>query len=475
MNTIYADDPLYSSTYQELTRIAGLATPAGGSLRIVGRDPVIGSRFRIGGATAVALAAHAAAVAALWETRSGRSQQIEVDVRRSTVPGLRTSSHIHQNGQPLEVVSRTKFAMPGLGRTKDGRAFWFVSHPMHREQFLASLDVLQCRAMPDEIGAAVSRWDAEDLEEAMHARKLTGVFARTREEWRAHPQGKLLASRPSIEIDKIGESSARQLGPGARPMTGVRVLDMTHVLAGPITSRTLAEHGGDVLRISSPWRPEDAAIVLDTGHGKRSAHLDMDTYAGAAQARVLADQADILVSSFRTGALDRHGLSPAEVAKRNPGIIYVSISAYGSDGPWRLRAGYDPVGQLASGLAVEEGTLEWPRLAPTLTLNDYLAAYLAAAGAVTALVRRGREGGSYHVKVSLTHSSMWIQRVGLLTPEARLSDDAFIYPEPSDFIDVVSPFGILRVPAPIAQLSDTKAAWDKPPQPFGACAAVWQS
>jgi len=413
-------------------------------------------------------------VAALWEMRSGRSQHIEVDVRRSTVPGLRTSSHITQNGQPLEVVCRTKFAMPGMGRTKDGRAFWFVGHPMHREQYLASLDVLQCRAIPAEISAAVARWTAEDLEEAMHARRLTGVFARTREEWAAHPQGKLLGSRPSIEIERIGESPPRPIGQGARPMTGVRVLDLTHVLAGPVTSRTLAEHGGDVLRVSSPWRPEDATIVIDTGHGKRSAFLDMNTAAGAAQARALADQADIFVTSFRTGAFNRHGLSPSDLAIRNPGIIYVSISAYGSDGPWRSRAGYDPVGQLASGLAVEEGTADRPRMAPTLTLNDYLAAYLAAAGAVTALVRRAREGGSYHVKVSLTHSSMWVQRVGLLSPENRLADDVFIDPEPSDFIDVASPFGQLRVPGPIAQLSETKAGWDLPPQPFGASAPVWQ-
>lgn len=474
MSNVDADEPLYAVKYAELTKSAGLVTPSGGSLKIVGRDPVIGSHFRIGGATAIALAAHAAAVAALWEMRSGRSQSIEVDVRRATVPGLRTSFHIAQNGQPLEVVGRTKFAMPGLGRTKDGRAFWFVSHPMHQEQFFGSLDVLQCRAIPDEIAAAVARWNAEDLEEAMHARRLTGVFARTREEWLAHPHGKMLASQPSIEIEKIGEGPPQPLGQAARPMTGIRILDMTHVLAGPVASRTLAEHGGDVLRISSPWRPESSTIVIDTGHGKRSAFLDMNTYAGAAQARALADQADIFISSFRPGALDRHGLSPDEVAMRNPGVIYVSISAYGTEGPWRSRAGYDPVGQLASGLAVEEGTLEWPRMTPTITLNDYLTAYLAAAGAMTALVRRAREGGSYHVKVSLTHSSMWIQRVGLLAPEDWLADDVLVDPAPSDFIDVASPFGHLRVPAPIAQLSETKAAWDTPPQPFGASTPVWQ-
>lgn len=473
MHTVRADDPNYTAKYEELSRSCGLAVPEGGSLSIVGSDPVVGSHFRIGGATAIALAAHAAAVAKLWELRSGRSQDIEVDVRRATVPGLRTSSHISQNGQPLEVVGRTKFAMGGLARTRDARAFWFVSHPMHQEQYFQSLEVLQCRAKPDEIAAAVARWNSEDLEEAMNARKLTGIFARTREEWLAHPQGKILAARPSIEIEKIGESPPHYVGEGARPMSGVRILDMTHVLAGPVASRTLAEHGGDVLRISSPWRPENSTIVLDTGHGKRSAFLDLDTRAGAAQARALADQADIFVSSFRPGSLDRHGLSPSDVARRNPGIIYVSISGYGTEGPWRSRGGYDPVGQLACGLAIEEGTPGAPRMTPTLTLNDYLTAYLAAAGAVTALIRRATEGGSYHVKVSLTHSSMWIQRVGLLAPEKRLADNAFIDPEPSDMIEVASPFGQLRVPAPIAHLSQTRAWWDKPPQPFGASLPVW--
>lgn len=235
----------------------------------------------------------------------------------------------------------------------------------------------------------------------------------------------------------------------------------------------LAEQGADVLHISAPHQLDAVVVAMDTGVGKRSANLDLQKPDDVRKAQALAADSDMFVHSWRTGSFDRHGLSPDELARRRPGIIYVSVSAYGSGGPWATRGGYEPVGQAACGLAIEEGFPDAPRLSPTGTLNDYLTAYLASAGALAALIRRSREGGSYHVKVSLTRTSMWVQEIGRL-PEAQwLPHEVPLEPYRSAFVEMDGPFGRLSLPAPLAQYSETRAYWERPPEPFGASKAIW--
>jgi crotonobetainyl-CoA:carnitine CoA-transferase CaiB-like acyl-CoA transferase len=191
----------------------------------------------------------------------------------------------------------------------------------------------------------------------------------------------------------------------------------------------------------------------------------------------LIDGADVFAHSWRPGALDRRGLSPEALARRRPGLIYVSVSCYGYDGPWRERAGYDPLGQVASGLAAGESSMTAPLMASTFTLNDYLAAYLAAAGTNSALLRRAREGGSYHVKVSLAGASAWLQMLGQLPPQygqdgaqgvAQLPD-----PLPGELTTTVTPYGVIEHPRPIAQYSETPAYWAIPPEPAGTSDPAW--
>jgi crotonobetainyl-CoA:carnitine CoA-transferase CaiB-like acyl-CoA transferase len=462
-----------------LTRLLsqiGLALgDAGGAVWIEGEEPAVPSRHRLATASAVALAAQGTAVAAIWRARSGRGQSVAVDLCQAAVPGLCTSDHLRQGGLPVD-RGRNPATAANFFATKDGRRLYILRAPAYVPHMLRLLEFMGCANTTEALAAATARWHSLELEEALAERKIIGTIARTREEWLAHPQGQWLAARPPVEIEKIGDSAPEPFVPAARPLSGVRVLDMAHVLAGPVTTRVLAEQGADVLHVSAPHQLDQFVHVLDTGVGKRSAFVDL-ARGGAAEVQKLAAEADIFVHSWRPGSLERHGLSAAEMARRRPGIVYVTVSCYGYGGPWASRGGYEPIGQTASGLAVAEGSPEEPILAPTFTLNDYATAYLAAAGTLAALLRRAREGGSYHVKASLTRTSMWVLELGAL-PKALWPDRSrglppLPAPRPGDMMRMASAFGEIELPAPVTRFSETKAFWEKAPEPPGASRPEW--
>lgn len=439
----------------------------------VGTDPVVDSRFRPGAASASALAAFAAAIARLWAFRGHGPQDISVDLRRAVIPGLRTSSHLTQNGQPMAVMPRTRVPPIAMQKTRDGRYFWFVNTVLYPDLFIKSLELLDCAYRPEAVATAVASKDGAALEDLFASAGLPGVFARTEREWAAHPQGALLKRAGPVSVSKIADTRPVPLPPGPRPLSGIRVFDASHVLAGPVAARCLAEHGADVLHVSPPHEVEPPTIAIDTGPGRRCAHLDFDRPSEAKQARTLAAGADVFITSWRRGAMERHGLGPADLAQSPGGMIYVTISAYGSEGIWADRKGYDPVGQVVSGLALGESTDGSPRIAPTMTLNDYLSAYLAAAGVAAALLRRAREGGSYHVQTSLTQASMWLLGLGRLpASEVQHGPNNFTV-DPAHMMQTESPFGRLAYPAPIAWMSETPPRWNGPPMPYGSSLPTW--
>jgi crotonobetainyl-CoA:carnitine CoA-transferase CaiB-like acyl-CoA transferase len=448
---------------------------AGGAVTIEGEEPAVPSRHRLATASAVALAAQGTAIAAIWRARSGRGQSVAVDLRQAAVPGLCTSDHLRQAGLPVD-RGRNPATAANFFATKDGRRLYILRAPAYVPHMLRLLEFMGCANTTEALAAATARWRSDELEEAFAERKIIGTIARTREEWLAHPQGRWLVARPPVEIENIGDSAPEPFAPAARPLSGVRVLDMAHVLAGPVTTRVLAEQGADVLHVSAPHQLDQFVHVLDTGPGKRRALVDLGR-GGVAEVQKLAAEADIFVHSWRPGSLDRHGLSAAEMARRRPGIIYVTVSCYGYGGPWASRGGYEPIGQTASGLAVAEGSLDEPILAPTFTLNDYATAYLAAAGTLAALLRRAREGGSYHVKASLTRTSMWVLELGALPkglwPDRSRGRPPLPAPRSGDMMRMASAFGEIEMPAPITRFSETKAFWERAPEPPGASRPEW--
>jgi hypothetical protein len=448
------------------------------NVRLVGRDPVVPSRYRVGLASATALAAQGVGIIEIWKQRGGRDQTVTLDLRRAAVPGLRTISHTTRGGRKLQVpwpASERQVFFP----TRDGRLIYLMRHAVYYEHLSKLLAFLDCAPESAAIARAVVRWDSAELEEALAANKLMGTIVRSFDEWCECPQGRHLEGRLPIEIERIGACDPIPFAPGPRPLSGIRVVDMAHVLAGPVTSRVLAEQGAEVIHVSAPHQPDPVHVVIDTGFGKRSAYIDLGRAEDVESLFGLIGGADVFAHSWRPGALDRHGLSPVELAHRRPGLIYVSVSCYGYDGPWANRAGYDPLGQVASGLAAGEGSLDAPQMASTFTLNDYLAAYLAAAGTNSALLKRAREGGSWHVKVSLTGVSVWLQMLGQLSAQywqdgregiPRLPD-----PLAEEMTTTCTPYGMIEHPLPIPEYSDTISYWDLPPEPAGTSDPAWHA
>jgi crotonobetainyl-CoA:carnitine CoA-transferase CaiB-like acyl-CoA transferase len=436
-------------------------------------DPILPTPFRLGVAGAAALGATGIAAADLWERRTGRRQSIAVDVRQATA-SLRSGTYLKVgDGQ----VSSERNSIMGFYPTKDGR--WSYIHANfvnHRE---AALKVLGCEESREAVTRAVAAWDAADLEEAIIAAKGAGGMVRSRAEWARHPQAAAIAALPLMEIVRIGDSAPEPLPGGNRPLSGIRVVDLTRVLAGPTCARTLAEHGADVMKISAPHLPNLGYQEFDTGHGKLSGYLDLREQRDVGRLRDLVRQADVFAQGYRPGTLDARGLSPEALAALRPGLVYVSLCAFGHTGPWASRRGFDTVIQSVSGIAARQadivpGGSPGPQFYPASAI-DYCTGYLMAAGAMVALNRRADEGGSWLVRISLAQVGKWIVDLGEVPVESVRIVPAEFSTDELDRWSMVSktPSGRLQHLKPVVQLSETPPYWARPSVPLGYHPPVW--
>ena len=436
-------------------------------------DPVLPTPFRIGETAAAALAATGLAVSDLWTLRTGRGQQIKVDTRRATA-SLRSTHYMKMDGV---AVSTDRNTIMGTYPAKNGRwSYLHCNFPNHRAAALSVLGVPEDR---EAVTKAVAKWDALELEEAIIAAKGAGGMVRTMDEWAKHPQAAAIASLPLMEIVKIGDSPAEKLPEGERPLSGIRVLDLTRVLAGPTCARTLAEHGADVLKITGKHLPNLGHQEYDTGHGKLSAHLDLRDPRDVEILRGLVREGDVFSQGYRPGTLGARGFSPEELAKVRPGLVFVSLCAFSHVGPWASRRGFDTVVQTVSGITHRQGEL-FPGAAPgpqfyPVSAIDYLTGYLMAFGAMVALARRAREGGSWLVRISLAQTGRWLVGRGQVpesglknVPKEFTKDELERWSMTSD-----TPAGRLHHLAPVVQLSETPARWARPTVPLGYHEPVW--
>src|SRR5713101_4859378 len=438
-----------------------------------GADPVLPTPFRIGETSAAALAATGLAAADLWELRSGRRQQVAVDLRQATA-SLRSGHYLKMENTD---VSRERNPVMGMYPAKNGRwSYVHANFPNHRA---AALKVLGVAEDKEAVRAAVAKWDALELEEAIIAEKGAGGMVRSMAEWQKHPQGMAIASLPLLEIVKIGDAPVEKLPQGERPLSGVRVLDLTRVLAGPTCARTLAEHGADVLKITAPHLPNIGYQEFDTGHGKLSAHLDLRQPKDLATLKELVREADVFSQGYRPGTLGSRGLSPEQLAGLRPGIVYVSLCAFSHQGPWASRRGFDTVVQNVSGITTRQGQVfpgaePGPQFYPVSAI-DYLTGYLMAFGAMVALARRAREGGSWLVRISLAQTGRWLVSRGEV-PEAALTDvtKEFTADELARWSTTSdTPVGRLGHLKPVVQLSETPPFWARPSVPLGHNEPAW--
>lgn len=437
-----------------------------------GADPVLPTRFRVGEAAAGAIGAVASAAAGLWQKRGGKSQNIKVNVRHAAA-SLTGFRHLRLDGRPFPAAQGDVPTM-AIYRCKDGR--WIHLHGALPHLRDGTLKILACENDRVAIAAAVKQWNSGELEDTLAQASQCGAILRTAQEWAAHDQGKSVSQEPLVAIERIGDAPPVPLPLADRPLSGVRVLDLTRILAGPTCARSLAEHGSEVLHISSPHLPSIPIFIPDTGHGKRAAFLHLPDPMDAEALRGLLATADVFSQGYRRGDMERLGFGPNVVAKLRPGIIYVSINCYGHTGPWANRPGWEQLAQSCTGVALEhsgktiDDALE-PEVIPAAP-SDYCTGYLAALGVIAALQRRAEEGGSWHVKASLARTAMWFQSFGLADaaaarePISRGEIDAWS-------LERDTPWGRLGFLSPVAQMSTTPPAWSLPAVPLGHHAPAW--
>jgi crotonobetainyl-CoA:carnitine CoA-transferase CaiB-like acyl-CoA transferase len=472
--TVSAFDPL--APLDELLSAVGLSrAQTGGTVSFAGEDPIVAAAHRLGACIGIPMMANAVAALALHRLRGGPAQDLELDLREA-VHSINPSAFWHPsvNGEPAPhplVLDNPFLVLPY--RSADGR--WVLLTGVYPR-----LAAMWCRFLdvpPDmgRVAAAVAGWNAFELEEVASASGLPVTVVRTPGEWLAHAQGALLATQPVIGLERIGDAPARDLGPARRPFDGIRVLSFTHAVAGPTVGRTLAEQGADVLCATRPNDYEHEFIYDEANVGSRSAYLDLDSETGRERVAGLLADADVVVDNHRGGSLERRGLGPRELAQRHPGLVHVSLTCYGSSGPWAERGGFDMNGSAASGLMTTEGSEAEPRLPVTGLINDYITGYMGAVGAAAALVKRATEGGSWHVTVNLTRTAMWCGSLGLVDPALAGSGEEHSLREPAPY-DAPTPLGDVHMLAPPVRFSRTRPAWPDPILvPRGSSRAEWRS
>ncbi|ACU77173.1 L-carnitine dehydratase/bile acid-inducible protein F [Catenulispora acidiphila DSM 44928] len=439
------------------------------------------SVFRVGEFAAWAVAAAHQQAGALFAARNGLAATPEVAV------GVREAAIAFRSERYLRVDGEAAFEWAPLSGDYEAADGWVRLHcnfEHHAEIACRVLEVPQERAA---VEAAVRRRGRFELEDAIAEAGGVAAAMRTRQEWLAHPQSAVVAGRPLVAMAPLagGEVFAGECGsaagssdvdldlalavasgfshadsasgssyagsglaPSTRPLSGIRVLDLTRIIAGPNAGRVLAGYGADVTMVRAPHLPTIRGLDLDLNFGKALRYLDLRTAAARAAFLDLVREADVVLQSYRPGALARLGLGPAELAAVNPRLVHVSISAYGSDGPWGGRRGFDSLVQMAVGIA-REGMLatgaEQPVPVPLpAQVLDHGAGWLAAAGAVEAL----RRGGGLAVDVSLAGVGHALDALGRLDPAVGLAVDD---PALSDIDDL-----LLRTPSAAGTLTHVR-------------------
>jgi len=442
-------------------REAGLPESALSAISFSGADPVLPSSFAVGTAAAASIGAAALAAATLLQNRGGPATSVSVALRDAALE-FRSERYLRIDGQPPPPLWDP---IAGLYRTADGWVRLHTNFPHHRDGVLTLLGSAPERSA---VAAALAPWSAEEFDRRATEAGLAVACLRSFAEWDRSPEGQAVGEEKLVAIERIGEAPPQPLPGGRAPLSGLRALDLTRVIAGPVAGRMLARCGAEVLQVSAPHLPQIPPLVIDTGRGKLSTFLDLREPAAAATLRGLLGKADLFLQSYRPGAISRLGFGAEEVGRIRPGIIYASLSAYGFSGPWAGRRGFDSLVQTASGFNQAEAEAageENPKPLPAQAL-DHGSGQLLAFGIIAALIRRASEGGSWHVKVSLARTGLWLRSLGRVAEGLHCPD-----PGAEDIPDRLAPaasgFGPLTVVRPAAEFSAITLPPMRPAMPLG--------
>ncbi|MFN0187058.1 MAG: CoA transferase [Aquabacterium sp.] len=457
-----------------LWRHAGLPDDALAHADLPSAGPVLPSSFAVATAVQSGLGAAALAAAEIDVRRGGARQQVHVPADHAA---LDSCGWFRLDGRALELWDKISGLYACGGAAQPGHVRIHANFAHHRD---GALRLLGLPPGPDTPRAAVAEalqgWTAEAFEQAAADAGLVVAAARRFEQWDAHPQGLALAGRPPLRIEPISGTQADPPRPwptvagGAMPLRGLRVLDLTRILAGPVAGRTLAAYGADVLLVNGPHLP-NIDNIADTSRGKRSCQVDLRTPGGRDTLRALVREADVFLQGYRPGGLAALGFGPQDLAALRPGIVSVSLAAYGFDGPWAGRRGFDSLVQTATGFNSAEAEAfgsATPRALPMQVL-DYSAGYLLAFGAQAALAHQRQQGGSWQVQVSLAGVGHWLRTLGRVHDGLAVQAPAF---EPLAE-EAASGFGRLTALRHAARFSRTPVKTGLPSMPPGSHPPAW--
>jgi crotonobetainyl-CoA:carnitine CoA-transferase CaiB-like acyl-CoA transferase len=413
---------------------------------------------------AATMANAALAIAELLAARGAGPEAIAIDRRLAS---LWFAMSIRPTGWTVPAVWDP---IAGDYRARDGWIRLHTNAPHHR----AAAERVLGRPGMDKasVAEAVARWAKAELESAIVAAGGCAAEMRSVAEWAAHPQGSAVAAEPLAHI-AVSEGAGPPDWPvsPARPLRGLRVLDLTRVLAGPVATRCLAAYGAEVLRIDPPdW--DEPAIVPEVTLGKSCARLDLRRPAERAIFESLLSRADIMVHGYRPGALDRLGLDAAARRSLSPGLVDICLDAYGWSGPWATRRGFDSLVQMSSGIA--ETGMRWrnaerPVPLPVQAL-DHGTGYLIAAAAIRGVTRRLTEGRGTSARLSLARTARFLVDASSdpaappLAPETEADLGAAIE---------ATGWGPARRLVPAIDIAGTPMRWDRPATMLGSAEPRW--
>jgi crotonobetainyl-CoA:carnitine CoA-transferase CaiB-like acyl-CoA transferase len=432
---------------------------------ITGADPALATPWPVGDVAAVALALAGDGAARLGRRGGGAPGVIRADVADAAAATI-SFALMRVDGASM---ARTNADNPWVDRYRAADGRWIHLHggfPALAERLAALLE-LPVDADAAAIAAGVVAWDSAALEDAVAERRGCSAIIRTEDEWGRHPHGELVHSWPTVvRRDADAPFRSRWVPSPTRPLDGLRVLDLTRVLAGPTCGRTLAAFGADVLHVRGPDVPNVPAFVVDTGHGKRQAHADLTDPDELIALRQVALEADVVVQGYRPGVVERYGLDEEALRADGFGGVFGSVSAFGHEGPWSDRAGWEQLAQSTSGLCLDPlGDVEPPMLPCAFT--DYTTGFVMAAGIMEALDAALADGVAKRVDGSLCQTAVWILRVGQLgeagpptglAPALRRSETGF---------------GIVEHLGPCVDVDGLDVGWTRPTAPLGSGLLGW--
>jgi len=431
----------------------------------LGRLP---SRFAVEEVAAACVGGALLAAAALSEQRGRSAGSVGLD-RGHVADAVRSERCFRLGGRPAgaSFAPLSRFWAAG-----DGWVRTHANYPWHRKALVSALGTSE---EPEAVAARLAELPAEEVERQVFAAGGIAAAVRTSEEWDAHPQGRAVAAEPLIGHRMTGDGAARERAPADLAMAGVRVLDLTRVIAGPVCTRYLAALGAEVLRLDPPGHPDmEAGVVADSLLGKRSAFLDLDSRDGVAVLERLLDRADVVVCGYRPGALDHFGLGEETLTERHPGIVAVYLDAWGHRGPWAGRRGFDSVVQAPTGIAMGESPDGQEPGALPCQLLDHGTGYLAAAAVLDGLRRQGAEGGTHVRRLSLARTARWLTSRGT-RPDRGGWPDGADPDSPGWLVRLDSARGPVTAVAPPGALGGRRLQWPSPLTGYGDGRAVWPS